>query len=62
MGLCGGGGPCDFSFSPSPFGRDFETLAKWKYKYSQEGITSVKSLGVDFSINNAFNPINLGAK
>ena len=30
--------------------------------YSQEGKTSVKSLEGDFSINNAFNPINLGAK
>ena len=30
--------------------------------YSQETINSVESLGGDFSINNAFNPINLGAK
>ena len=30
--------------------------------YSQETINSVESLGEDFSINIAFNPINLGAK
>ena len=23
---CGGGGPCDFGVSPSPFGLDFGTL------------------------------------
>ena len=26
MGGWGGGGPCDFSVSPRPFGLDFETL------------------------------------
>ena len=30
--------------------------------YSGEDKTSVESLGGDFSINNAFNPRNLGAK
>ena len=32
------------------------------YLYSREFRTSVESLGGDFSINNAFKPINLGAK
>ena len=31
-------------------------------KYSGGDKTSVESLGGDFSINNAFNPRNLGAK
>ena len=30
--------------------------------YSQEGKTLVETLEGDFSINNVFNPINLGAK
>ena len=25
----GGGGPCDFSVSPGPFGLDFRTLGLW---------------------------------
>ena len=31
-------------------------------QYSQEGINSVKSLGADLFINNAFNPIYSGSK
>ena len=35
---------------------------RWVRRYSGEDKTSVDSLGGDFSINNALNPKNLGAK
>ncbi len=38
------------------------TYNHFSYSYSQETINSVESLWWDFSINIAFNPINLGAK
>ena len=36
MGWGGGGGPCDFSVSPSPFGLEFGTL---DFGISDSGLT-----------------------
>ena len=38
VGWWGGGGPCDFSVSPSPFGLDFWTLDFWT---SDSGLTII---------------------
>ena len=42
-----GGGPCDFSVSPSPFGLDFGTL---DFGTSDSGLTIFKLYGVLFWI------------
>ena len=44
------------------FGKFSTTFPKYENKYSGGDKTLVDFLGGDFSINNAFNPRNLGAK
>ncbi len=45
-GWVGGGGPCDFSVSPSPFGLDFGTL---DFGTSDLGLTITLKYGIEHS-------------